>query len=120
MNCADVYAVSSASESGPIPAIEAFACGVPLVSTDVGIVRHLIKDGHLGRIVAADEMQFAQALVDVLTAEDTPQLRQERRKIADTFDWRSRIAERVEVLNEAVREARQRHGRDSEKGAGAG
>jgi glycosyltransferase involved in cell wall biosynthesis len=37
----DVYLVSSRYEGGPLPAIEAAACGVPVVAPDVGFVREL-------------------------------------------------------------------------------
>jgi glycosyltransferase involved in cell wall biosynthesis len=41
----DAYIVSSRVEGGPKALLEAQACGVPLVTTDVGMVPDIIRDG---------------------------------------------------------------------------
>lgn len=41
----DVYLVSSRYEGGPIPAIEAATCGVPVVAPDVGFMREVANYG---------------------------------------------------------------------------
>jgi glycosyltransferase involved in cell wall biosynthesis len=66
MNCADVLALCSRLESGPIVVKEALACGVPVVSTDVGEVKNIVRDDLLGRVVTGDEKDFAQALIEVI------------------------------------------------------
>ena len=66
MNCADVLALCSRLESGPIVVKEALACGVPVVSTDVGEVKNIVTDDLLGRVVTADEREFARALLEVI------------------------------------------------------
>ncbi len=43
----DLYVVSSRSEGGPRAILEAGACGVPLVSTRVGIAPDVLPDTHL-------------------------------------------------------------------------
>ncbi|MBN1300959.1 MAG: glycosyltransferase family 4 protein [Melioribacteraceae bacterium] len=50
-NSLDLYICASRSEGTPRPVIEAAACGVPVISTDVGIVPELIDDGFDGFIV---------------------------------------------------------------------
>lgn len=40
-NAIDIYLCASAIEGTPNPILESFACGVPVISTDVGIVPHL-------------------------------------------------------------------------------
>ncbi len=50
-NSLDLYICASRSEGTPRPVIEAAACGVPVISTDVGIVPELIYDDVDGFIV---------------------------------------------------------------------
>lgn len=44
INCADVLALCSSYEGMPTVVLEAFACGVPVVSTDVGDVNKVVSD----------------------------------------------------------------------------
>lgn len=63
----DVYLCTSLLEGGPLPVLEALACGVPVVSTDVGHVPDLIIDnGSNGRVVAKEAREIASALTLVL------------------------------------------------------
>lgn len=43
----DIYACTSKTEGTPLPVLEAMACGIPVVSTDVGIVNEAL--GPIGR-----------------------------------------------------------------------
>ncbi len=42
----DFYIISSRTEGGPKSLLETFASGIPLVSTDVGMVHDIAKDGY--------------------------------------------------------------------------
>lgn len=50
-NSLDLYICASRTEGTPRPVIEAAACGVPIISTDVGIVPELIENNDNGWIV---------------------------------------------------------------------
>lgn len=50
-NSLDLYITASRSEGTPRPVIEAAACGVPVISTDVGIVPELIENDVNGFVV---------------------------------------------------------------------
>lgn len=64
---ADVVVVPSRSESFGLVALEAAACGVPVVASDVGGLRSLVQDGVTGRLVANREpSSFAAAVESVL------------------------------------------------------
>jgi glycosyltransferase involved in cell wall biosynthesis len=47
----DVKVIASRSEATPTTAIEAMACGVPVVATDVGGVREVVVNGVTGLVV---------------------------------------------------------------------
>lgn len=76
---AGVVALSSVSEGLPLVVLEAFAAGVPVVTTDVGACRSLIEGsdeadralGRAGRLVPiANPEKFAAALVELLKQQD--------------------------------------------------
>lgn len=56
----DIVVLTSDNEGTPVSPIEALACGVPVVGTDVGGVRSVVADGVTGFVVpAADEALLA-------------------------------------------------------------
>jgi glycosyltransferase involved in cell wall biosynthesis len=64
---ADVVAISSRWESGPLVLFEAMQLGRPVVTTSVGAAPELVEDEQTGRIVpAGDEPAFTDALIDLL------------------------------------------------------
>ncbi len=66
LNCADIFAITSLYESGPLVIMEALACGIPVVTVNVGRVKEFIQNQYCGKIVERDEQKFANALIDVL------------------------------------------------------
>lgn len=66
MNASEVVLMTSSFEASPVTIREALACNVPVVSTDVGDARVVMKDIEGCRIVGADPEQIAAALRDVL------------------------------------------------------
>ncbi|RUU81993.1 glycosyltransferase family 4 protein [Mesorhizobium sp. M7A.F.Ca.MR.362.00.0.0] len=68
----DVYVCASLSEGTPNPCLEAAACGVPLVTTRVGNMPELIRDGDNGLFFDGTAEGLANKLA---LLRDTPSLR---------------------------------------------
>lgn len=67
MNICQVFLMTSHFEGMPIAALEALACGLPVISTDVGELRFLLKDGVNGKIVSQQNpVSIANALSFIL------------------------------------------------------
>jgi len=59
----DCLICASRTEGGPHPVLEASACGVPVISTGVGIAPELIKDGENGLLVERTIDAIRRAIV---------------------------------------------------------
>lgn len=69
LRAADGYALSSAYEGMPMALLEALGSGLPVVSTDVGEVRRVVRDGVNGRLVPHGEPEaLAAALGELMDA----------------------------------------------------
>jgi D-inositol-3-phosphate glycosyltransferase len=67
----DVVGVPSYNESFGLVALEAQACGRPVVATDVGGLRHAVRDGQTGTLVQGHgPTEWADALAAVLDDRD--------------------------------------------------
>ncbi|APV44557.1 D-inositol-3-phosphate glycosyltransferase [Dehalogenimonas formicexedens] len=73
---ADVVAVPSYSETFGMVALEAVSCGTPVVSTDVGAARIIIKEGLSGSVVPGNEPSvLARALAPWLENRDMDRMK---------------------------------------------
>lgn len=63
----DVVCLTSLNEGTPVSLIEAMASGRPVVATDVGGAKDIVKDGINGRLVVSDDTDgFSAAVLDLL------------------------------------------------------
>src|SRR6185295_9323300 len=69
----DVFVVPSHQEGLCIAALEAMACGCPVVSTRCGGPEEFVLDDETGFLVGSDPTEMADAILRILSA---PKLRQ--------------------------------------------
>ena len=71
MRISDMLLLTSASEGMPMAVLEAQGCGLPVVSTDVGELREIIKGGSSGEIVAQRNPELiAQRVFEIFMNSD--------------------------------------------------
>lgn len=82
----DVFLNASRIDNQPLSILEAFACGLPVVTTNAGGIPDIVTDGETGFVVAVDDHQaLAQRAIKLLSdcniaATMTVQAREECRK----------------------------------------
>lgn len=63
----DIMCLTSKNEGTPVSLIEAQACNLPIVSTNVGGVESVFKDGESGYLVESEDTDaFAEKLLDLI------------------------------------------------------
>jgi glycosyltransferase involved in cell wall biosynthesis len=101
----DVFVLPSQWEALPIGLLEALACGVPQVATDVGGNGEAVVDGETGRLVPFDADRLAAAVVELLR--DEPRRRElaaaSRARQAEHFAVGRMVAETAMVYAALVR-----------------
>lgn len=74
-SAADVLVVPSYYESFGLVGLEALACGTPVVATDVGAMRSILRDGETGQMVAdANPRSLAKAIETFITRSGSKKL----------------------------------------------
>jgi len=86
--CCDVFLLPSEEESFGLAALEAMACGVPAVTSDVGGIGELITDGENGyRVRLGDTDAMAGRVLEMTESADRLDgFRQRARASAERFD----------------------------------
>lgn len=89
LSACEAMVLPSASEGLANAWVEALACGTPLIITDAGGARELVKSDTAGRIVGRNANAIAGGIRDVLAADLPPE---EVAKCAAQFSWQSNAA----------------------------
>ncbi len=89
LNAADVFLIPSQSESFGLAALEAMACGVPVVSSSVGGLPELIRHNESGFIAEIGDIdRMSKYVLDLLTNEKKYELfsKNARNRAVELFD----------------------------------
>jgi glycosyltransferase involved in cell wall biosynthesis len=87
---ADIFVNSSVVDNQPVSVLEAFAAGLPVVSTGTGDIRNMVRDGETGLLVPArDPAAMVKAVTTLLENPDRAVLmaRRARQEIEQQHTW---------------------------------
>ncbi len=95
-------------DNTPVSVIEAFAMGLPVVSTDVGGIRDLLGDGVCGLLVPDDDVQAMAAAILRLVRDPqlSGRLSSNGRSVAEGSSWEQIHAQWERLFSELVGDAR--------------
>jgi D-inositol-3-phosphate glycosyltransferase len=102
-SAAEMVVMPSDYESFGLVALEAMACGTPVIASDVGGLSFLVKDGRTGyRVPAGDIEGLAEKIGHLLTNELSRRRVGQRAECwAETYAW-ANIAEQIECVYSQV------------------
>ena len=95
-SAADVCVISSYYESFGLVTLESLACGTPVVATDVGGSKSIIREGETGYVVADNEPQHLAEKIDLLLSKTNSDINSALaiRASVSRYSW-SNIAETI-------------------------
>ncbi len=102
MNAADVLVLTSRREAMPTVVLEGLACGVPVVSTEVGDVPRFLDEGRTGYVVEANEEAISEGIKKGVSLRGT--CTADCVGTAKRYSWDALIGDIVEVCDEAAQE----------------
>lgn len=100
---AEALVVTSRYESFGLVAVEALACGTPVIASRVGGLPSIVREGENGLLASWRSPSAFAARIDELLADDAlrARLRAQARHSVERLDWR-RIGDRVRALYGAL------------------
>jgi glycosyltransferase involved in cell wall biosynthesis len=104
----DVYVCASLHEGTPNPVLEAMSCGVPVISTDVGIVPEVFGPKQRSFILPDRSPGALAAVLRRLHADKTllTTLRHENLESIQSWDWSLRVKPFASFFNQILRRSR--------------
>lgn len=98
----DIFLNTTNIDNTPVSVIEAMACGLCIVSTNVGGIPYLLEDEKDALLVPPNDPEAMAAAVERILTEPTlaERLSKNARKKAETFDWSIVLPQWKKIFNE--------------------
>jgi glycosyltransferase involved in cell wall biosynthesis len=96
----DIFLNTTTIDNAPISVVEAMACGLCVVSTDVGGLPALVEDRQTGLLVPSNDVQsMVSAVEEILRDRDLAgRLSQQAREVAKAYDWSTVLDQWAQLL----------------------
>ncbi len=103
-NLADIFIGPSLQEGFGIVFLEALACGTPVIASEVGGIKDIIKPDKNGLLIKpADWKGLAQKIIELLSHEEKLiKLGQMGQKFAQQYDWENNIKKHVQIYQKII------------------
>lgn len=107
-SAAEVLVMPSHYESFGMVALEAMACGTPVIASDVGGLGFLVQDGETGYTIPDDEPELMCEKLSLLLGDGELRARMGRRaaEVAQSYDW-EKIARQIIGIYEEVTQVKE-------------
>ena len=103
LNRGDIFLNTTHVDNMPVSVLEAMACGLCVVSTNVGGIPYLLEGGRDALLVPADDEAAMATAVRRLVTEDglAEQLSENARKKVEPFDWSNILPKWEKIFHES-------------------
>ena len=98
----DYFLVTSSAEGTPNPGLEALSCGIPVLTTRVGNMTEVVKDGENGFFVDDNLEAFRDRMGKLLeiTPERYKQMSLNARRAIEPWDWKEKAKDWKQFLGQ--------------------
>jgi len=102
-NVADLFVLPSKSGEGqPLVALEAMACALPIIATDVGGIREILMKDY-GKLVPPNQPELlAKAVLDFADVDFSSRKKELRAMMEEKFSWDANVERLVEIYEELI------------------
>ena len=104
-SAASACVVPSRHESFGLVALEAMACGTPVIASDVGGLRFSVRDGRTGFLIPEGNAEVLAEKIERLLSDPTLAARFEKNALerAKRFSWKNIVSELLDVYGDLTR-----------------
>jgi glycosyltransferase involved in cell wall biosynthesis len=102
-NAADFFVLPSKSGEGlPLVALEAMACSLPVIATDVGGIREILMP-QFGKLVPANQpLRLAEAVLEFAEVDFSVVKVELRARVEEKFGWDTNVNRLVQIYEELI------------------